>query len=484
MIDTTAEQSRSELVLWLLAIAVAALGTWTIFQALPGINWGLWTTGAVLGVFRFLRVPVSRALLLPAVGAVVIAFGAAVTADEFMNFLTVLSVIVLLAFVMLLSPDPRIRRITPGFFLAAPIVAFASALMEALSRVSGALNLVRSDRARSVLRGLAITLPVIIIFGLLLSTADPIFADWRKAIENLLSNWDFIPRTIFFFGLLALVLGAYGFAAHAEPKPGPLSEPVARKFIGSTERLILFTSIAVLFWVFLAVQLSYLFGNLPRLQGSGMTFADYARRGFGELTIVATISVGLILISERFGQSNGRVGQIRIATFAVLIAVMLLLFSAFNRVLLYEQAYGFTTARLYAQVYMLIVGAALLFLGWEMRGEIDPSQFFRRAFTTATIAFIVLIYWNHHAWIANRNIDRVASTGKLDTAYLTRDLAMDAVPTLVERLPTLPEPMRSDLQRALIARYANRPQLFGTMWYEWNLRRSAAKEALAQIKIP
>jgi hypothetical protein len=483
MTDMTAEQSRTEAMIWLLAAAVAALGTWTMFQALPGINWGLWTTAAALGVFRFLRVPVSRAIILPAIGAIVIAFGAAVTADEFMNFLTVLSVIVLLAFVMLLSPDPRVRRITPGFFLAAPIVAFASALMESLSRVSSALNLVRSDRARSVLRGLAITLPVIIVFGLLLSTADPIFADLRKAIEDLLSNWDFIPRTVFFFGLLAIVLGAYGFSAHAEPKSNPLSEPVPRKFIGSTERLILFTSIAVLFWMFLGVQLSYLFGNLPRIQGSGMTFADYARRGFGELTIVATVSVGLILVSERFGQANGRLGQIRSATFAVLIAVLLLLFSAFNRVLLYEQAYGFTTARLYAQAYMLIVGAALLFLGWEMRSEIDPSQFFRRTFTTATIAFIVLLYWNHHAWIANKNIDRVAATGKLDTAYLTRDLAMDAVPTLVERLPTLPEPMRSDLQRAIIARYANHPKLFGSIWYEWNVRRSKAADALRRISV-
>jgi len=166
----------------------------------------------------------------------------------------------------------------------------------------------------------------------------------------------------------------------------------------------------------------------------------------------------------------------------VLIAVLLLLFSAFNRVLLYEEAYGFTTARLYAQAYMLIVAAALLFLGWEMRRELDPSRFFRRTFTTATLVFIVLLYWNHHAWIANRNIDRVASTGKLDTAYLTRDLALDAVPTLVERLPSIPEPMRSDLERALIVRYAKRPHLFDTDWYEWNVRRNAAKEALRQIQ--
>lgn len=482
MTEAIDEAPRRELTLWVAAIAVAALGAWVMYDALPGINWGLWTTAAALGLFLFLRTPPSRAIALPVAAAIVIAFGAAVTADEFMQFLIVLSVIVLLAFEMLLSPDPRIRRITAGFFLSAPIVAFATALMQALDRVSHALRLVRSDRVRSVLRGLAITLPVVIVFALLLSNADPIFAEWREAVANLLSSWDFLPRVVFFFAILTIVLGAYGFAAYAEAKASPLSERVPRKFLGSTERLILLSSLAVLFWIFLAVQLSYLFGNLPRIQGTGITFADYARRGFAELTVVATASVALILLSERFGRTDGRVGWIRIATYAVLIAVLLLLASAFNRVLLYEEAYGFTTARLYAQAWMLIVAAGLLVLAWEMRGEIDPSQFFRRTFVTATTVFIVLIYWNHHAWIANKNIDRVASTGKLDTVYLTRDLALDAVPTLVERLPTLPEPMRSELQRALMVRYAKQPRLFESEWYEWNLRRSAAKEALAQLK--
>jgi hypothetical protein len=473
------EAERREMTIWIAAIAVAALGTWVMYDALPGINWGLWVTAAVLGLFYSQGESLSRAVVMPAVAAIVIAFGATVTADEFMNFLTVLSVVVLLAFAMLLSPDPRIRRITAGFFLAAPIVAFASACVESMKRAAHALRLVRSDRARSVLRGLIITLPVVIIFALLLSTADPIFADWREAIKDLIANWEFLPRTVFFLGLLTITLGAYGFAVYAEPKPAPLAEREPRKFIGPTERLMLLSSVALLFWIFLAVQLSYFFGNLPEVQGSGMTFAEYARRGFAELTVVATASVILILVSERFGLTDSRGGQIRIATLAVLIGVLFLLASAFNRVLLYEEAYGFTTARLYAQAYMLIVAVALLMLGWEMRGQLDPSRFFRRTFATATTVFIVLLYWNHHAWIANRNIDRVAATGKLDTDYLSRDLALDAVPTLIERLPSIPEPMRSDLQRALITRNARRPRLFHSQWYEWNLRRNAAKQALS-----
>ena len=251
-----------------------------------------------------------------------------------------------------------------------------------------------------------------------------------------------------------------------------------RQWLGATERLILITSIAVLFYLFLAVQLSYFFGNLPQVSGSGMTFAEYARRGFAELTVVATASVILILVSERFGKDDARQASIRIATVALIIAVVLLLISAFNRVLLYEQAYGFTTARLYAQCYMIVVAIALLTLGTVIVRRTSGNSLFRITLCAATLIFIVLIYWNHESWIAGKNIDRLATTGRLDVAYLARDLSPNAVPLLVQRLPSLPEPSKSELVRALTSHYSTHGRMFDRPWYEWNLRRNAAREAL------
>ena len=342
----------------------------------------------------------------------------------------------------------------------------------------------RSERARSVLRGVLITVPVVVIFALLLASADPTFAGWRDAIENLLTSWAFLPRTFFFIGMLAITLGAYGFAQREASQPLPVTPSAeSPKWLGATERLILLGSVATLFWVFLAVQLSYLFGNLPDITGSGVTLADYARRGFAELTVVATASVILILVSERFGKTDGREGLLRLATIALIVGVLFLLVSAFNRVLLYEAAYGYTTARLYAQCYMIVVGVSLIALIWEIRGTIQPSRLFRVAGIVATIVFVGLVYWNHHAWIAERNIDRLATTGRLDVTYLTRDLSLDAVPTMTRRLPALPEPSRGDLQRALVSRYTGRARIFNRKWYEWNLRTNEAREALLGLGI-
>ena len=87
-----------------------------------------------------------------------------------------------------------------------------------------ALHLVRSNRARSVVRGIAITLPYRRGFALLLSSADPIFADWRDAIDRSSRSWEFLPRTIFFFAMLAIVLGAFGFADRRSLTPSITSD--------------------------------------------------------------------------------------------------------------------------------------------------------------------------------------------------------------------------------------------------------------------
>ena len=477
-------QSRSELALWAAAIAVAALGTWLMFDAMPGINWGAWTLAAAAGLLLFLRMSKRSAIYVTTAAATVVAFGAAITADPFIHAMIVLAVILYLAMSMLLSTNPSFERITAAFTIPAPIVAFASAIVEAIKRSVEALHLVRSEGARSVVRGIAITAPVIIIFALLLSSADPVFAGWREAMIDLLESWAFLPRTIFFIGLLAITLGAYGYTARETSSPAPVISVEQRQWLGATERLILITSIAVLFYLFLAVQLSYFFGNLPEVTGSGMTFADYARRGFAELTVVATASVILILASERFGRDNGRQGSIRIATVAVIIAVVLLLISAFNRVVLYEQAYGFTTARLYAQCYMIVIATALVVLGAMIIRRARRGSLFRITLAAATLIFIALIYWNHESWIAAKNIDRLATTGRLDVSYLARDLSPNAVPLLVERLPSLPEPSRSELVRALRSHYSTNAKMFNRPWYEWNLRRNAAREALRSIQIP
>lgn len=473
---TTGESRR----IWVTAATVAAIGAWVLYDALPGINWVLWTSAAVAGLLVFTlphgRAP--RSILIMGGVPVVIAGAAAVTANPGMWALIALAIVFFLATLMLLSTSASLRPITLRFAALAPLVALWAAVIQAVRRGIEATNLIRSTRAREWVRGLAITLPVLVVFAVLLAGADPVFARWRDAVAALIESWEFVPRVAFFVALLVIVLGAYGYASIASGSAPTQQEKAPGRWLGSTERLMLLAGVAALFWLFLAVQLGYLFGNLPRIAASGVTFAEYARRGFGELSVVASASALLIVVSERYGNDDGRERTLRVLTFAVIAAVLLLLGSAFRRVWLYEAAYGFTTARLYAQVYMCAVAAGLVLLSLEVARDFDAGRLFRRAAAAATILFIALIYWNHEAWIASRNMDRFASTGKLDIAYLAKGLSPDAIPAIADRLPSLPDSVASEVRRAVRERHAARKDLGERAWFEWNLARSRARRAL------
>jgi hypothetical protein len=471
--------------LWATAAAVAALGAWVMFDARPGLNWLLWTGAAAAGLaaLRRHRRAERGGTFVPSLGAAatLIAGAATITASELLHVVICAAVVVLLAMHMLLAVDPSPRRITARFAATAPPVALFRAVPHALRRAAEATEQIRSTRARAWVRGLALTLPVLLVFALLLAEADPTFARWRDTADAFFSSWEFLPRVIFFAALLGLVLGAYGYAISDGTAPLATTEREPVRWLGATERVMLLAAVTALLWLFLALQLGYLFGSMPRAAGaataSAMTFAEYARRGFAELTIVASASAVLILLSEQFGQRDRHARLAQLVAYALVVAVLLLLASAFHRVLLYEAAYGFTTARLYAQAYMTVVAAALVLLAVEAARALDTGRLFRRTASVGTVLFVALVYWNHEAWIASRNIARFASTGKLDIAYLTSELSPDALPAIADQLASLPEPTRADLRAALQKRYATGATLATTHWFEWNLSRARARAA-------
>lgn len=94
-----------------------------------------------------------------------------------------------------------------------------------------------------------------------------------------------------------------------------------------------------------------------------------------------------------------------------------------------------------------------------------------------TVLFVALLYWNHEAWIARRNIDRFTSMGTLDIAYLANELSPDALPTIVDQLASLPAPTQLELRAAIQKRYAIGSTLADGRWFEWNRSRIRASAA-------
>ena len=130
---------------------------------------------------------------------------------------------------------------------------------------------------------------------------------------------------------------------------------------------------------------------------------------------------------------------------------------------------------------MTVVAAGLVLLALDVARGLDTGRLFRRTAAVGTVLLVALVYWNHEAWIARRNIERFASTGKLDVAYLTGELSPDALPAIVGQMASLPEPTQVELRAAIRKRYATGRTLDEGRWFEWNLSRGRARAAQAAM---
>jgi hypothetical protein len=195
--------------------------------------------------------------------------------------------------------------------------------------------------------------------------------------------------------------------------------------------------VAALFLVFVLIQLAYFFGGPQHVAAAGITYADYARRGFFELLVVSLLTLMLVLGLHNFTWRETARQSLVFKTLATIIVALtgILLASALYRMLLYEEAYGFTGLRLYVQVFEIWL--AVMF-GWLLFTMWDSSQRFAIGAFVAALGFLATMnVINPDATIVRQNFARYHQTGRIDVDYLAT-LSEDAVPTLLSNAAQLP----------------------------------------------
>lgn len=481
-----ADRTRSTRLAWICAILSAWLGAAILFSAAAGVNWPMWVAAASTSLIaaRFAATGAVESPLLVLLGwAVLLSIGFALTANDRFHALIILADAMLLGLAVITIGAERWRELSARLLIAVPFLAPFRVLGSAAHEAAVAPRSVRSARARSIIRGSLLSLPLVVVLVALLARADPIIRWSTDRFVAWLPDWSFPPRVLFFVFLLALTLGANALGIRQLvaklPQLPTIAKPVS---VGLTEQRMVLWSAQMILWLFVLLQVSYFIQPPPAALGTGVTFAEFARRGFGELSFAVTL-VGAIIILLEYARPVDATDRDRIILrrleLALLVALELVLVSAFRRVVLYEQAYGFTDARVFAQAYMIGMALALAALAWDVaRGRISIA-FGRRVAEIALGVFTILVFWNYESWIVNKNVDRVAFGGKFDAFHLTR-LSADATPTLIRRLPEIPAPQRDTVSISLAC---NRRPVAGR-WFEYNRGVEAAIESLNRWKAP
>ena len=154
-----------------------------------------------------------------------------------------------------------------------------------------------------------------------------------------------------------------------------------------------------------------------------------------------------------------------------------MLYSAHLRLKLYEEAYGYTYARIFAHTFIGLLFILFLLTLYKLwRRELPLVKAFVVA---ALLTYTTLNYINVDAIIARKNIDRYFRTGKIDLDYL-QELSYDAIPEL-RRLRADSDGGTAAETVAVFLRDKQKELRSESPWQSYNFSKAKARQILSEI---
>ena len=370
---------------------------------------------------------------------------------ESMLWLAVLVAMVATLGLMVLPDAARAWRGEPlGVFLRG-LLAIGQSATGPLRLIQPGLEWPREERVPGRLahvRGLAWSIPVALPFVLLFAEADPVFG---AALRDLVD----VPRLVthvVLWGVFAWLVLGWLLSAQ---RPWRL-DAVTGAPISARETVWVLGALVVVFDVFVALQFRWFFGGdeLPRYM-SGLTYAEYARRGFFELVTAGTLLLGVLLLADwatRDAERRER-RHVRLLSGLLLGLLAVVLTSALLRMQLYVDAYGLTQLRFFTTAFMIWLVVVFVWFALTILRE-RRDLFMTGVYASGVLAVFALAAIDPIGRIAAFNVERARETGRFDSAYAL-ELGDDAVPVLAAALGELPAESRCELHGLFAPRAEN-----------------------------
>jgi hypothetical protein len=336
----------------------------------------------------------------------------------------------------------------------------------------------RFSKVRPAALGVLLAVPLLIVFGALFASADTVFAN---VLQNLFSfDLDAVVSHTFFIGFWGALTAGYlrwGLLG----RPADWSRPTASTGVGIVPVATALGLLDLLFLLFVVVQLRYFFGGVALIETTtGLTYAEYARRGFFELVAASSLTLPVLLGADHLvrGETAEHLRTFRRLAGLLLVLLAVVMASALERMRLYVAAYGLSEDRLYATAFMVYLLGVFAWFAWTvLRGAAAGSPRPRFAFGALIQGFSVLAglhLLNPDAFIVRTNLNRPAAERPFDAKYAL-SLGADAVPSLLDALPRLGADDQCAVARSLLGRWKN-----DAHWRTWNWRRSRARRMVQE----
>jgi hypothetical protein len=361
-----------------------------------------------------------------------------------------------------LAGGRSMRAIAAGYLMG-PVAA-----LRALPWLAEGLRRLQRPGGVRMVATLAVSAVLLLVFGALFASADDAFAG---VLSSVIPSFDVgrIATWIFILCVAVPLLAGAAFLRAAPPELSTLDRTEGRQ-VNRIEWAIPLGLLVLLFASFVAVQLTVLFGGNQHVRTTdGLTYADYARGGFWQLSFVTALTLVVLAGAARWAPRGTATDRVLLRSILGSLAVLTLVVvaSALLRIHVYTDTYGLTRLRLLVaccEGWFGLVLIMVLVAGVWIRAPWLP----RTALAAGVLALLGLAVANPDALIARTNIQQNRT---VDLGYLGT-LSPDAVPAVAEY-------GRGDARLCVLNRM--RWQLDAADdWRQWNLDRQRARQVLSE----
>lgn len=473
-----------------ISLILGLLFDYFFYNKIPGISFPLYVLLIISGLFliaKFFKRKVSREILLPLTFLIFFSTMVFVRSSGLLVFFNIIISIVLLLIITEISFCGKIK----DFLIADYVKIFLQPVKFFQPSLHTFFNMflqsgIKENRRvfSQIIKGFLIAIPFLFVFLLLLSSSDLIFQKFVSGLFGINNELEMFLRFLLILLVMFVFIGAYAYSFCQENKTTIAPENNSKHALDQIETSILLCSINILFFIFTLVQLTYLFKGESNITAHGFTYAQYARRGFFELITVAGISFLLLITVEKYitKKKTGHIPGFKILSTVLILQVLLIMASAFTRLSLYEEAYGFTTLRLYSHSFIILLAIIFCLLLYKILIDITDNKFAFNVFLSIMLFMTAMNCINPDSCIARKNIERFELTGKMDINYLSQ-LSDDAIPVIIEALNDLDDNLKKELFHELYWRSQDTNSSALSQWQSLNISRRKANVIL-QSQIP
>lgn len=321
---------------------------------------------------------------------------------------------------------------------------------------------------------LLISIPCALLLIGVLANADMVFS---LRVEQFADNLrEMVNGHLLYVALCGILAGLYLFGMlYQEKLPRPEETAPGRTYRGDLVIInILLSTVLVVYTLFVVVQFKYLFaGSVLPL---GLTYTQYARKGFFELLWLTGVNLaGILAVIRLTKEFSGKWFRLTKMLCHYLCGVtVILLASSFYRMLLYTNDDGFTRLRLFV----------LGFLVFELLGLIATFFYIAKPKfnITLTYAVVALTYYlilnlvPVDRIIAENQVNRYLN-GECESLSYVYTLSADAAPALQKLYEAGDDATRQDIRNFL---EENTNTHIPYRWQRYNIPAEQARDLLVE----